>query len=109
MACEVSAATTSGVNSPSARAVPAPSSAAVDMKAQNGAGLKDAKDVVERSLDRGRASPPSAAPSQHLGRPGSRLSPGEVPRSAGLGRWLLVAAIVAAVVYFVLLRSPAAS
>ena len=79
------------------------------LRKRTGAGLKEAKDVVERSLDRGRASPPSAAPSQHLGRPGTRLSPGEVPRSAGLGRWLLVAAIVAAVVYFVLLRSPAAS
>ena len=79
------------------------------LRKRTGAGLKDAKDVIERSLDRERVPPPSATPSQHLGRPGSRLSPGEVPRSAGLGRWLLVAAIVAAVVYFVLLRSPAAS
>jgi hypothetical protein len=76
------------------------------LRKRTGAGLKDAKDVIERSLQRERVPPPSAAPPQRLGRPGPRLSPGEVPRSAGLGRWLLVAAIVAAVVYFVWVRSP---
>ena len=65
------------------------------LRAHAGLGLKEAKDAIERSPER-------------LDAAASRLSPGEVPRAAGLGRWLLIVAIVVAVLYIALGRgSPA--
>ena len=65
------------------------------MREHAGLGLKEAKDAIERSPER-------------LAAPSSGLSPGEVPRSGGPGRWLLIVAIVVAVLYIAFGRgSPA--
>jgi hypothetical protein len=66
------------------------------LRRRTGFGLKEAKDAVERGPKRRGAA-------------ASGLSPGEVPRSAGFGRWLLVAAIVVAGLYFALVQSAPAA
>ena len=62
------------------------------LRTETGLGLKEAKDAIEQS--------------PHGLRPrASTLSPGEVPRSGGVVRWLVLAAVVALVVYFFFMRS----
>ena len=61
------------------------------LRSETGLGLKEAKDAIERSPHDLRAI-------------ATLPSPGEVPRSSGVGRWLLVVVVVALVVYFVVRR-----
>jgi ribosomal protein L7/L12 len=58
------------------------------LRTETGLGLKEAKDAIERSPHDLRAI-------------ASLPSPGEVPRSPAVVRWLLAVVVVALVVYFV--------
>lgn len=69
------------------------------VREHTGMGLKEAKDAVESHEQ-------TMVPTVEGLSPRNGLSPGEVPRTSGMGSWLLILLVIIAAVVYYLFRNP---